>query len=169
MEMLNTKKQFFLFSFLMLQMAVFAHPLYVSIFLIDYNEQSEKLEVSVKIFAKDLSEALEKRGVSEVYIGEEREIPQADSLIIGYLNSKFSMVVNDKKTELHYIGKEMDTDALWCYFESGKIEDPEEFVVQCDLLTELFSTQNNVIQITKDRKTINMLLNKNNTKGSIKF
>ena len=167
--MLKTKKLFFLVYFFLFQIPVFAHPLYVSICQVDFNEKSHALEISIKIFADDLIHALEKKGAPELYLGEEKENPQTDSLINAYIQSKYLFIVNGEKTAFHFIGKELDTDAVWCYFETGKIDDLRNIEVDCNLLTEVYDTQSNIIQVTKNGETKNMLLDKRKTSDLLKF
>ena len=167
--MFRTKKLFFLVIFFLSQIIAFAHPLHVCICQIGYNEQNQNFEIYINVFADDLLNALNKSGAPELYLGEEREIPQADSLINTYLQSKFSILVNGKKTDLSFVGKEMETDAVWCYFESKKIDEPKEITVHCNILTEIFDTQNNIIQISKNSEILSMIFDKRKTEDSIKF
>ena len=167
--MQKTKKLFFLVYFFLLQIPVFAHPFYTSICQVDFNGKDHNLEISVKIFADDLIQALKNRGAPEPFLGEKREIPQTDSLINSYIQSKYTFIVNGQKAAYNFIGKEMDTDAVWCYFEIEKVADLKQIEVHCDLLTELFDSQNNIIQITKNGVTKNMLLSKRKTVDSLQL
>ncbi len=167
--MLRTKKLFFLIYFFLVQIPVFAHPFYISICQVDFNAENHSLEISIKIFADDLIRALENKGAPELFLGEEKEIPQTDSLINAYIQSKYAFIVNGQKKSFYFIGKELDTDAVWCYFEIDKINELNQIEVHCDLLTELYDSQSNVIQVTKNGETKNMLLSKRKTVDLLKF
>lgn len=167
--MFKTKKIFFIVYFFLLQISVFAHPFYTSICQVEFNNKGHSLEISVKVFADDLIRALEKKGASELFLGEKKEIPQTDSLINAYIQSKYSFVVNSQKTIYNFIGKEMDTDAVWCYFEIENVKDLKQIEVHCDLLTELFDSQINIIPVAKNEVTRNILLDKGKTVDSLNF
>ena len=167
--MFGTKKLFFLVCLFLVQVALYAHPLHVSICQIFYNEENQNLEIYINVYADDLMSALSERGAPELFLGEDKEIPQTDSLINGYLQSKFSVFVDNEKTDLSFVGKEMDTDAVWSYYESKKIDEPEMIRVHCDILTDVFNTQNNIIQITKNDEMLSMIFDKRKTDDSIKW
>ncbi len=167
--MFKTKKLFFLVYFFLMQFSVFAHPFYTSMCQVDFNEKTHSLEISVRFYADDLIAALEYQGAPELFLGEKKEIPQTDSLTNAYIQSKYKFIVNGEKTEFTFIGKELDMDVVWCYFEIKKVSDLKQIEVQCSLLTELYDSQNNIIQITKNGVTKNMLLSKSKTVDSLKF
>ena len=47
--------------------------------------------------------------------------------------------------------------------------EPEEIAVHCNILTEIFDTQNNIIQISKNNEILSMIFDKRKTEDSIKF
>lgn len=146
-----------------------AHPYYVSLCQINFNKETESLEIQLKIFADDLILGLEKVGHSHLYLGEERENPDADKYIYNYLKKVLSFRVNSKDIIYQYVGKEMDKGAVWTYLEIPGVENLESIDVKCSLLTEVLETQNNMIQVQKDKIVKNLLLNKRNTSGSLSF
>ena len=146
-----------------------AHPFYVSICQVDFNEQNQSLEISVKIFVDDLIEGLSEEGHSKLYIGEANEDAHADEYIYDYLNKSFRFKVNDVDTEPTFVGKEMEKDVVWSYMEINNIAQLNKIEVNCNLLTDVFSDQSNIIQVNKNGKIKNLLLNKRDTKGQLKF
>jgi hypothetical protein len=170
MMMIATKKILFLNIFLVFStISVFSHPFYVSICQIDFNRESQSLEISVKTFADDLLLALEKEGASKLFLGEGKENPAADNLISKYLKSRLQIKVNGKKGEMKWIGKEMETDAVWSYLEIDHISALKEIEVNCTLLTEIYDSQNNIIQINLGGNIKSMLLDKKKTVEVMKF
>ena len=168
--MRKTKKILFLVNlFLIGSLSLSAHPFYVSIFQIDFNNENKSLEISVKVIADDLLLALEKRGETNIYLGEERERPDTDKLIFDYIKDKLKLTINGKKTEFRFIGKEMDTNVLWSYFEIDNITELQKIEVNCDLLTEVFPAQNNIIQVNNGVEIKNLLLNKMKVQDSLTF
>ncbi len=168
--MRNTKKIFFLlYIFLFLSFFASAHPFYVSICQIDFNRESKSLEISVKIFAEDLLLALENRGERIIFLGEERERPEANEIISNYIKSKLKIEVNGKVMDLNFIGKELESDAVWNYFEVANVSELKEIKVTCNILTEMFETQNNVIQVNNGDKIKTMLLSNRKLTDALVF
>lgn len=168
--MRSTKKVLFLvYIFLFFSVFASAHPIYVSICQIDYNRENKSLEISVKIFADDLLLALENKGERIIFLGEERERADANEIISNYIHSKLKLVVNGKKVEYKFIGKELESDAVWSYLETVNVGELKEIEVTCDILTEMYETQNNAIQVNNGDVIKTMLLNNRKTKDSINF
>ena len=164
------KKSILLFSlFLVLSATANSHPFYVSICQIDFNEENQSLEVSVKTFVNDLLAALKKNGVPELFIGEERENKKTNEYIFEYLKSNLKIRVNDKAVNYSFIGREMETDVLWSYLEIEGVSDLREIEVECSILTEVFDSQSNIIQVNNGTSIRNLLLTKRKTRDSITF
>ncbi len=168
--MFATKKILFLvYIFVFTAVSSNAHPFYVSIFQIDYNSENKSLEISVKIFADDLLFALEKNGEKNIFLGEEKERSDTDDLIYSYIISKFGLTVNGEKRIPNFIGKEMEADVVWTYLEIENINELIAIDVSCNLLTEIYPTQSNIIQVNNGKEIKNLLLNKRKTKDSLNF
>ena len=164
------KKSILLFSlFLVLSATANSHPFYVSICQIDFNEENQTLEVSVKIFVNDLLTALNKNGVPELFIGEERENKKTNEYIFEYLKSNLKIRVNGKAVNYSFIGREMETDVLWSYLEIMEVSELIEIEVECSILTEVFDLQSNIIQVNNGTTIRNLLLTKRKTRDFITF
>lgn len=164
------KKSIFLFSLLLIWSATASsHPFYVSICQIDFNEKNQTLEISVKTFGNDLVAALKKNGVPELFVGEERENKKSNEYIFEYLKANLKIKVNGKLVSFLFIGKELEDDVLWTYLEIEGISELKKIEVECSLLTDLFDTQSNIIQINNGNEIRNLLLNKRKKVDSIIF
>ncbi len=148
---------------------VHAHPFYVSICKVDFNKENHSLEISVKIFADDLLKALKEKGATKLFIGEEKENPKTDQLIFEYLKSNLKFKVNGETVDYSFIGKEMETDVVWSYLEIEGVSTLNKIEVECSVLTEIFDSQSNIIQINNGDGIRNLLLTKHKTVDSITF
>ena len=166
-----TKKITYLFiTFLLfLSQLAFAHPLHVSLCQIDFKPQSKTLEISVKIFADDLLNALSKQNIPDLYLGEQKENPKSDEYVFNYLQNNLSFKINGNKIEYDYIGKEMEDDALWCFIQINNITELNQIEVSDRILTEIFDDQNNIVEVNKNGKIRNLLLDRKNTVGTLDF
>mgnify|MGYP006906998924 CR=1 FL=1 len=64
----------FFYSFLILTMFSFApHKYYVSITDIELNKEAQVFEISIKFIGHDLENALEDKGVPQLFLGTEKE------------------------------------------------------------------------------------------------
>lgn len=137
------------------------HEFYVSITEIRYNTETERFEVSMRIFPDDLDRALLERNGIVSQLATELEHKSADSLLMVYLLEDFSIEVNGTLLELNYLGKESESDAIWCYLESAEITAPEAITVRNAILTEYFLDQVNIIQVYHGKWNKGLMLDRN--------
>jgi uncharacterized protein DUF6702 len=145
----------------------FRHEFYVSLTEINYNTQTESFEVSMRIFPDDLDRALLERTGIHTQLATELEHKDADSLLMLYLLEDFALQVNGEELVLNYLGKEAESDALWCYLESSRISAPERIKVKSTILTAFFPDQVNIIQIYFGEWNKGLLLNRQEHSGSL--
>ena len=146
-----------------------AHPFYVSICQIDFNENTEALEISVKVFADDLLLGLSEKGHKKLYLGEEKEDPKSDEYIYSYLQEALKLEVNDTKVNYNYVGRELEKDVVWIYLEVENVSGLQHINVECSLLTEVLEDQSNIIQLNNGETLKNLLLNKRKKSGKLEF
>lgn len=146
-----------------------AHPYYLSLCLIDFNQQEQSLEISVKIFTDDLILALSEQGHDKLFLGEEKEDPQAKEYICNYIKQKLNFRINTNEVQLNFVGKENEKDVVWTYFIINNVKSLNEFEVECNLLTDVIENQSNVVQVNNSIETKSLLLNAEKTKGYIIF
>ena len=143
------------------------HKFYVSLSEIRYNTETERFEVSMRIFPDDLDRALLERSGIHTQLATELEHHGADSLLMAYILEDFSIQVDGKEIELDYLGKEPESDAIWCYLESSKVVAPETITVRNEILTEYFLDQINIIQVYHGKWNKGLMLNRNQISGKL--
>ena len=143
------------------------HEFYVSLSEVRYNIETERFEVSIRIFPDDLDRALLARSGITTQLDTELEHKSADSLLMVYLLEDFSIEVNGALLELSYLGKEPESDAIWCYLESSKVAAPSTITVRSVILTEYFPDQVNIIQVYHGKWNKGLLLNRNEKAGKL--
>lgn len=143
------------------------HKFYVSLTEIRYNEVSERFEVSMRIFPDDLDLALLERSGIHTQLATELEHEMADSLLMVYLLEDFILRVNGEELKLDYLGKEPESDAIWCYLESPKITPPDSITIINAVLTEYFPEQVNIIQVYCGKWNKGLLLNRDEYRGKL--
>lgn len=143
------------------------HKFYVSLSEIRYNAETERFEVSMRIFPDDLDRALLERSGIHTQLATELEHKRADSLLMVYILEDFSIQVDGKKIELDYLGKEPESDAIWCYLESSKVVALGTITVRNEILTEYLLDQINIIQVYHGKWNKGLMLNRNQTSGKL--
>ena len=160
-----------LLAILILSSGWLPHKFYVSLTELNYNAQSKRFEVSMRIFSDDLDQALLERSGIQTQLATELEHDRADSLMSAYILENFSIHVEDRMVALNYLGKEPESDAIWCYLESDPVSDPvsapQVLSIRNELLTELFPDQVNIVQVYWEKWNKGLLLNRNQSSGNL--
>ena len=135
-----------LFSF------TFVHDFFISITSVDYNNNSQKLEISCQFTAHDIEKAILETDGIDLNLGEPNEHEQADGILFKYITSNFKLSSNTS-IEYSYIGKEVNLDeTLWVYIESTKVDKPENLEVENTFLIDEFDSQSNITHVNFGKK-----------------
>ena len=145
------------------------HDFHVSITEINHNAQRQSLEVTIKIFSDDIERSFRALGAGELRLGDAKELPNADSLLFAYLQNRLTIKVNGKAKSSTWVGKEVELDALWCYFEIKDCADFHALEATNRILTEVFQDQANVMHVTAHGETKSLFLNQSELSGQLNF
>ena len=107
-----------------------AHPFHVSLAEVEFNAESGKLEVALRVYPLDLEKALTLHAARRISIDDE---PEVDALIAAYLKDRFRVTGADgKPASIEWVGRELSVKDAWLYFEmplSGGIHDASRLEV----------------------------------------
>jgi DNA polymerase III alpha subunit len=148
------------------------HAFHISKTDMTFKPQEKNLQMTLHIFIDDLELGLDKQGHKKLFIGTEREMKSANDLIFKYLQSNFSLKINNKDIAYTWVGKEVTSDkqAIWIYMEVKNIKEVKNITVENKVLTEVFSDQKNIVQVNiPAKKQGYFLLDKAKTKDSASF
>jgi hypothetical protein len=125
------------------------HEFHMSSCEIDFDKEDESIQVSLHIFIDDLELALKKRGIDSLFLCTEKEDADSEMYIADYIAHTVQITLDGQRIRPTFLGKEVSDDlaAVWCYFESELIEQPDQISVSCTLLTEVFDDQRNIVKI----------------------
>lgn len=122
---------------------VLEHKYFVSITTIDHKKDSKVFEISIKLTAHDIEKALRNQG--DLKLGSDKEAKNANQILESYIKENFSIWINNKQSNLTYIGKEIDNDeTLYLYFSSEAPKILNKVKVVNNLLTNTFPEQENI-------------------------
>ncbi|OWY19895.1 peptidase E [Sphingobacteriales bacterium UPWRP_1] len=155
--------------YLWLMVSTLLHSYYVSITQIEYNQYTQSVEISCKIFTDDLEAALEKATGEKMHLGTDRENPDASQYVRQYLKDRLQFELNGKPVQYNFVGKEISADATWCYLEISGVRELKSLKVTSQLLTDVFETQSNIVHITTGKNKKSLLLSKVKASDTVTF
>lgn len=146
-----------------------SHKFYVGIHQINYASEKKMLQVTSRIFADDLNDALERKHNKKFYLGTGKETPEEISLMASYLISHFSIQVNGKAKPLNFLSKEIEGNVIICYFNSKDILKINALEIRNRILFDFLPEQQNMIQTTVYGKKNSLLLTFDKPSGVLKY
>lgn len=150
------------------------HPFHVSVMNIDHAPEENSLQITLKIFADDLEEALNderfhEEGQPYVDVLNPQDQQRLNQSIEAYLQRHLSIEVNGTEVQPYYLGKEMEGMAMWTYLEVKGIDKIEAVRVKNSLLTEIFDDQINIVHINYRNTVKSMKLAGNQLLDEVSF
>lgn len=135
------------------------HPFHVTMAEAEFNPESKKLEVSLRVYHPlDLEAALSKRAKKPVTLDGTTNV---DDLIIEYLNESFTVERPDgTAAKLDYVGKEVTLKTAWLYFEVDLPEGPEGASFRDRLLFEVEDDQANTVVFRQGKRRASLVFNR---------
>jgi hypothetical protein len=105
------------------------------------------LEISVKLYADDLENALRSRHKTVVNLSDPKLQKQADGWVQEYIRSHLQLKINSGAVNLVFIGFEKDKEAVWCYAQVNGVTKLGRLEVRNTLLYEMFDTQMSIMHV----------------------
>lgn len=151
-----------------------SHPLRLSLSELEYVSDEQRLTISLRLFLTDVNEALLfDPNSDELAFCQENESPDADSLLVAYLERFFYVKVNGEKLDLRISDKELsgegDNTALAVLMEYWDVPKPASLEIKNAVFTDLFFDQNNVIYVHVDDVSKSLMLSKKTPVHTLKF
>ena len=151
-----------IFFFFLIFSSFLEHKYYVSTSLFNFTEDSS-LQITLRIFKDDLSNA-----ISDTYLDQKTDdLNLIDELyfkqVDKYINSKISILIDDKKFEMDYLGLETKNDMYVCYLEIENLPIYSKMVISNKILFEIFDDQQNIIHVKRNDKRQSFIARNNNS------
>jgi len=161
-------KKAFLFLMIISCFAFTAHKFYTAIYQINFVPEKKMVQVTSRIFADDLNEALEFNYHKKTQLGSANETPEDIALLKKYLSEKFTIKINGKSQPMLFLSKELEDNILVCYLKCTGVEKVNSLEVKNTIITEVHSEQQNVIQAKFNNKKSSLLFDSETFKGMLK-
>lgn len=159
---------------LSLTASAWSHPLRLSLSEIEYSSANQLLTISLRLFLTDVNEALVFDPESkELAFCEPQESPNAEPLLLEYLDRFFFVKVNGEAVPLQIQSKSLsgqgvDT-ALNVLFEHKTAQVLKTLEVRNAVFTDLFFDQSNIVYVHIDEDTRSLMLNKDTPEHALSF
>lgn len=131
--------------------ALAVHPFHVSVAEVEYNTETRKLEIALRMYGVDIERALSKLAGKPCDLDDEKS---RDKLLPQYLAKRFtteSATPGPKGTRstgrMSYVGSELSGADLWAYFELTVPDGGRRFVLRNAVLTGVQPEQLNVVSL----------------------
>lgn len=135
---------------------------------IEYNQKAKRIEITARIFVDDLNAALEKKYHKKTFLGSKQESLEDENLLKKYLSEKCTITVNGMPKKLIFVSKELQENTLIYYLKINEVSKISKLEIENSVLTEVFETQQNIIQSTINKEKNSFLLTIDKTKAAIK-
>lgn len=123
-----------------------------------YNYEAHRMEMTLMVFTDDLEKAINQQGTDLLDIlGAEAD--ENNIKIIGdYLENEIYLLVENQKCNLQFLGYELEANRCFLYLQRELPLPP--CLLRCNLLTQLFPDQKNLVTIIADKREFTYLLNR---------
>ncbi len=163
-----------LIHYCFLVLAFLLHPFHVSVCSVHYASSEESLQITMKIFADDLEDALNKspyRTEEEPYVDvlNPENTDKLNSKVEQYIRDHFELAVNEEKVQPVFLGYELEDLAMWCYWEVSGVKKVKNVKIKNSILTETFSDQTNIVHVNNQDMVKSMKLAGNSLVGEVAF
>lgn len=155
--------------FLGLLLLSWSHKFYVGIFQIEHNHSRERLEVTCRIFADDLDQALEKKYKSKFHFADARTDAQELDKFRSYLSEKFQITIDQKLLKPEFKSAEFENGVMVSYWVIPSVKSLKKISVRNIVLFDFVTTQQNIIQIKAANQKQSLLLTADDPEGSVVF
>ena len=154
--------------------ALLSHPLRLSLSEIEYSKDEQLISVSLRLFLMDVNEALVFDPESqELRFCEPDESPNADFMLMDYLNNYFYIEANGERMPLEIKQKRLKGEgintALGVTFEYPQTTPLNSLKIKNAVFTDLFFDQTNIIYIHINGSSTSLMLNKSTHTHTLVF
>jgi hypothetical protein len=141
--------------------SVKAHPFYVSIATLHYNQESRALEITLKVFTDDLEASIKNLTKKTLNLGFDNQLKDSKSILETYCTETINISNSNKTQIMNFLGFENEDDVTYLYFEVGDISAPLD--VSCTFLTETFDEQVTIFNLECGEEKKTVYTNKNSS------
>jgi hypothetical protein len=134
-----------------------AHPLHTTLVQLTYDQRSQVLTGSIRVFAGDFAAAIAKRGGTKAPDDDR----VTDAAAFTYVNGTFRLTdAAGHPVMLEWCGSRRVNDLLWLCVRAPRTGAPSTLQLSDQMLCELFDDQINIVQTVSGEKHTSALFTK---------
>lgn len=146
------------------------HEYYFSFGEIQYSSEHKRFEISITCTGHDLEEYIKNKGIEIPKFEDCIDSPVHLNKIENVIQNGFKLSVDGKSISLELVGMEVNTkDQAVFYLTSRKLEKPENFEVEYNLMMDYFPIQQNKLTIFKQEGKEYLTFLKSRTKRNFEY
>ena len=145
------------------------HPIHVSVCEIDFDSKRSALEITQRIFIDDLETELRRETGNQTLDLSILKKGELDKLMTSYLQKHITISLDNQVREFEYLGHEMESEALFSYFQILNVNRLTSVKVRNDVLFGLYEDQINLVHVSEGDKVKSMRLHPRDKQGEIIF
>lgn len=165
-------KSYILLFFCVLSLSSFKadfHKTYLSVTEIEYSDSERSLQIVSRVFINDFEDVLSQRYQKKISLSYEDDLKTHKDLMQQYLSKKLHIRVDGEEKKLNLLGSKFDADQIVLFIEVPGVQDFDKISIQNLVLTDLFDTQKNIVNVKKNGETKSMMLMKEESIGVLTF
>jgi hypothetical protein len=139
-----------------------AHKFYASFVTINFNQQEQLVEITMRTFPDDLVAALRKQQNKTVQLDKSKEVA---AMIMTYLKKTFELKKGGRVQPLRWVGMDLGVDSAFLYFEIKMPGGLSGAQLRDHFLFEMFDEQTNVVSIKYNGKQLDQVFRRNESEA----
>lgn len=129
------------------------HPYYMSVTELEYRAPQKEIQISCKIFADDLEDAIKADISKSVSLFDEKQKAANQNYILNYLKKHLKIMVDGKAVQYEMLGFEKEEEAVWNFLVIRNIPSVKKITVYNDVLYSLRDGQINILHVKNKTNT----------------
>jgi hypothetical protein len=143
----------------LLSVLFYLHPIHVSVTEIEFDRKDKALEIMMRVFIDDMELTLRNSTNNpELDILNPPKGTPLDTLMADYLKEHFSISLDNKRRETHYLGHEREGEAFIFFIEVRNVVAWNSITIRNDIIMSTYDDQSNLIHVYVDDKVKSLRL-----------
>lgn len=154
----------------LLSLVFYLHPIHVSVTEIEFDRKAKALEIMMRVFIDDLELTLRNStGNAQLDILHPPKDTSLDELMESYLKQHFTISLDDRRTNIHYLGHEREGEAFIFFIEATDVADWKSITIRNDIIMSTYDDQSNIVHVYVDDRVKSIRLTTNTPVDKLTF
>ena len=144
-----------------------AHKYYLSLTQVKFKPETKSIQIIINVFMDDTELALNKDYNIDLQLTTKKELPNNNVYFEKYLREKLQFTIDGTPKKFNYMGQEYENDLVYFYLEIENITTVKKIQITNKILTKHFPDQQNLIKTKVGKVDKSILLNKDESSGTL--